>query len=281
MERPSEDAPLLLREQRLLDGAPRATTGKRYKPSVLPPVNTKRTRDAFAFAAFFLFAVYAVHEVWSYGSRKNQTSAPVDYTAAGKQTLDSRSPAQKSFLRSSEKQEVTDYDSDFASAKSDTCSEFDDDDTYTADVCSPYDTNTCYGHRKGCNSSYFCSNLCGDMCSEGAGAICYYEKISHLKETCESAATLRRSTSDVMGAAPMVQSTTPGDGYGLHDDLRDEGCGMHVFCGYCTGDCATSEVERYLSVTYNGSTHQPFIMKEAVEHILDTCRHFGYRVDDD
>ena len=91
------------------------------------------------------------------------------------------------------------------------------------------------------------------MCAEGAGAICYYEKISHLKETCKSAASLLRSTSDSMDVAPTVQLSTLGDGYGVHDDLRDEGCGMHVFCGYCTGDCATSEVERYLSVTYNGS----------------------------
>ena len=269
----------MLGEEEVLDGAERSAGGMKPKPSVLPPANTKRTRDAFAFAAFFLFAVYAIHEVWAYGSRKIQTSAVAGFDAAAKQTLDSSSPTQKSFLRSGEK--TVDYDSDFAGAKSDACAEFDDDDTYTADVCSPYDTNTCYGHRKGCNSSYFCSNLCGDMCAEGAGAICYYEKISHLKETCKSAASLLRSTSDSMDVAPTVQLSTPGDGYGVHDDLRDEGCGMHVFCEYCTGHCATSEMERYLSVTYNGSTHQPLAMKEAVEHILDTCRHFGFKVDDD
>jgi hypothetical protein len=181
-------------------------------------------------------------------------------------------------------------------SKPSSCSEFDDDTTYTADVCSEYDTHQCYTHRRPCNSSYYCSSLCGDACEVGAGAICYYEKISNLVETCEVVDTLRRerdgatrSVEGVEGGAEgeviegasdeaegaLAASIEPGEGYGLHDDLRDEGCGMHVYCGYCTGDCATTKMEKYLLNNFGGTTHQPFAVKEAVEHMLETCRHFG------
>ena len=47
-----------------------------------------------------------------------------------------------------------------------------------------------------------------------------------------------------------------------------------TFC-CSSGDCATTKMEKYLLNNFGGTTHQPFAVKEAVEHMLETCRHFG------
>mmetsp|Transcript_5374 Transcript_5374/g.10924 ORF Transcript_5374/g.10924 Transcript_5374/m.10924 type:complete len:345 (-) Transcript_5374:170-1204(-) len=96
------------------------------------------------------------------------------------------------------------YDDDqYASSKpwaeeSYECKNYKDDDYYTADLCGNYDSVECYegtfeSGNLACNSSYWCSELCGDYCSEGAGAICFFQKLSDLKETCQRVAEIRAS----------------------------------------------------------------------------------------
>lgn len=72
------------------------------------------------------------------------------------------------------------------------CDVYDDDTFYTADLCGQYDYKECYADSStgfgSCNESYWCSSLCGDACSEGMGAICFFEKISDLRGTCEEVA---------------------------------------------------------------------------------------------
>lgn len=70
------------------------------------------------------------------------------------------------------------------------CNEYDDDGTFTPELCSGYDWDTCFGGTRGhvnktnCNSSFWCNTFCADMCTEGAGAMCYYEMLSDLNSTC-------------------------------------------------------------------------------------------------
>lgn len=57
------------------------------------------------------------------------------------------------------------------------CRNYKDDDYYTADLCGQYDSVECYmgtfeSGNLACNSSYWCNELCGDFCSEGAGGQC-------------------------------------------------------------------------------------------------------------
>merc|ERR1719231_623610 len=86
---------------------------------------------------------------------------------------------------------------------------YDDDSVYAPDMgkrgswavesydCTEYDYDECFqggtGAHDSCNSSYWCTALCGDMCEEGAGAICFFDKISDLKGTCEQVAALRHA----------------------------------------------------------------------------------------
>jgi len=74
------------------------------------------------------------------------------------------------------------------------CTDYDDDEFYTPDICSNFDYSTCFStisEVEGCTSSFWCNKLCGDMCNDGAGAICFFEKISDMKDTCVMVANLR------------------------------------------------------------------------------------------
>ena len=89
------------------------------------------------------------------------------------------------------------------------CTDYDDDTYFTPDVCSGYDYSTCYGDNSivsNCVDSFWCNKLCGDMCDEGAGAICFFQKISDLQTTCSTVANLR---------ATQNQTTNPWSPDGL------------------------------------------------------------------
>jgi len=172
------------------------------------------------------------------------------------------------------------------------CSDYDDDDYYTADLCESYDEITCYDYAAGytpCTSSYWCSTLCGDSCAEGGGALCYYEKISDLRSTCDEVNKIRTaadysSEHDYQYAPEKAKDVERVMGKS-DDDSDDHGCGRHSYCSYCWGFCKEKKMAEYLNVTYaewddvpaDGiGIYTPNTMKELVENIVTTCDHFGF-----
>jgi len=156
------------------------------------------------------------------------------------------------------------------------CSVYDDDDVFTADVCGGFDWLVCYNARTACNSSYYCSEFCGDSCSSGAGAVCLYETVSDMKSSCAKLAELRKATGDSHDKTGGDSSSGQGEGYGLHDDLPDEGCGMHAYCEHCTSDCKSAKMSTYLRAKFDMAPWQPNAIKEAVEDMPKLCEYFGY-----
>lgn len=69
-------------------------------------------------------------------------------------------------------------------------------------------------------------------------------------------------------------------GYGLHDDIDDEGCWIHSYCRYCTSDFCRYNLTTYLDLQYTsagrGITVDAF--RSALDNINETCIAFGYNV---
>jgi len=69
-------------------------------------------------------------------------------------------------------------------------------------------------------------------------------------------------------------------GYGLHDDIADEGCWVHSYCRYCTSNFCRSNLSNYLTSEYSNSIKGASVMafKSGLESINDTCIYFGFDV---
>jgi hypothetical protein len=176
------------------------------------------------------------------------------------------------------------------------CVDFDDDSTFTAEVCEKYDWSQCYEHETPCSSSYWCLEFCSSACEDGTGALCYFSTLSDLKSTC-SIVKKRIEEGDGSTDLPingksvrfeqeeLVSKRSTESGYGLHDDINDEGCFVHSFCEYCTGSCRT-KILSYVENRFNDTTaiavDTPGASveryKDAVIDIVATCKHFGYSV---
>ena len=68
------------------------------------------------------------------------------------------------------------------------CGGYNDDTVFTADVCSTFDDAICFAGtdtiNTPCNSTFWCRELCGAMCGENGGALCFYSRLNHLQHTC-------------------------------------------------------------------------------------------------
>eukprot|EP00622_Pseudochattonella_farcimen_P006368 FR742165.1.p1 GENE.FR742165.1~~FR742165.1.p1 ORF type:complete len:194 (+),score=12.61 FR742165.1:64-582(+) len=158
-----------------------------------------------------------------------------------------------------------------------------------------------------CNSSFWCNTFCGESCAESEGGICFYQKLSDLKDTCEKVDEIRRSDdydpsndysdstpapSPVPGinlpplpemdaqmdeASPALDTGGRRDGSWYHDDLMDKGCGRHTYCQNCWGYCKESKMMLHLEAEYGLSGgYSPNTMKETLQNIVATCHYFGF-----
>lgn len=217
------------------------------------------------------------------------------------------------------------------------CNEYDDDGTFTPDLCSGYDWDTCFGGTRGhvnktnCNSSFWCNTFCADMCEDGAGAMCYYEMLSDLNYTCSRVKRILHSknylhrrqkweeehlgkewgddmddyidvedkkkivkggeelifmpmpdTTETTEATQVTETTQTTEateatliGNGVNDDLSDEGCGRHVYCHYCTGDCESDDMVTWIHDKYYDRV-SPYSTKQAIIDIEQVCYSWGY-----
>ena len=68
------------------------------------------------------------------------------------------------------------------------CGGYNDDAVFTADVCSTFDDAICFAGtdtiKTPCNATFWCRELCGAMCGENGGALCFYSRLNHLQHTC-------------------------------------------------------------------------------------------------
>ena len=192
------------------------------------------------------------------------------------------------------------------------CLEFDDDEYFTSAVCGGYDEVPCFVDSPpagdACVNSSWCDYFCGDMCALGEGALCFFNKLDNLTNTCKTVKEIIKGsivttdtttdtktvTSAAAAAAPAALKRSglynEGNamellGYGLHDDAPDDGCWAHSYCRFCTSDFCRDEMSDYLVTLYGNAWEGASVtdFKYGVEHINATCIEFGYDVygDDD
>ena len=156
------------------------------------------------------------------------------------------------------------------------CDAYDDDGTFTEAVCGKTDNAICFTGTSvvltPCNSTFWCRELCGAMCGDDAGALCFYQTLSNLETACDTVSAVleahgfdpganetarlggrrrRRLAGD--GAAAdgddddAAAAATPAAlgaalGHGLDANMSDFGCGRHAYCEYCDGDCNSTRM---------------------------------------
>eukprot|EP00622_Pseudochattonella_farcimen_P004099 FR739416.1.p1 GENE.FR739416.1~~FR739416.1.p1 ORF type:complete len:272 (+),score=28.83 FR739416.1:41-817(+) len=185
------------------------------------------------------------------------------------------------------------------------CADYDDS-VYTEAVCGNFDSKQCHMNNThtrtiSCTESYWCNVLCGNMCANGGGAICFYNIMSDLHATCKSVKLTMKSLeheaalASFMAQAPPAHiqalleasepdtssdvdvTKTPWSKTGLNDDMNDEGCGRHSYCNFCADDCLSDSLQTYLKQKYGTkNVYNPSVMKKAVIQIEETCSYFGY-----
>jgi hypothetical protein len=159
------------------------------------------------------------------------------------------------------------------------CSHFNDDEVYTAEVCGAHDYKQCFGKKKSCASDFWCSKLCGEMCDEGAGAICYFDFFSHIEESCDRVQEIRSrrdydSIHDI-DTDPEGLDIDPSDflGYGLDTKLNDEGCARHSYCAFCDKNCAEGKAFKYIEHKYGYISVE--VLKHSLFHVVQMCDDMG------
>eukprot|EP00615_Pteridomonas_danica_P015154 CAMPEP_0114408400 /NCGR_PEP_ID=MMETSP0102-20121206/22667_1 /TAXON_ID=38822 ORGANISM="Pteridomonas danica, Strain PT" /NCGR_SAMPLE_ID=MMETSP0102 /ASSEMBLY_ACC=CAM_ASM_000212 /LENGTH=270 /DNA_ID=CAMNT_0001575355 /DNA_START=19 /DNA_END=831 /DNA_ORIENTATION=- len=161
------------------------------------------------------------------------------------------------------------------------CYDYDDDTIFTSSLCSQFDAAVCFTATDACTSDYWCNTLCGDMCDEGGGAICFFKKISTIKETCKSVSEILADNNEIIPEDALetekellTKLPNPNElsGHGIDSSLFDDGCGRHAYCTYCTNDCG--DVASYIHDTYD-IVDIPTI-HTAVSNIVKTCIDLGY-----
>ena len=131
------------------------------------------------------------------------------------------------------------------------CSDYDDDNIYTSDVCGSYDAGSCANNCKGGGwCSYFCMNSTMSKtdfgCNTGSGAICAMQTLADLESTCQVVESMNYTSKPdkwVNAHGVPDRSEAPEDAHAsMHrelemeriaknsSDVDNEGCDEHVYC---------------------------------------------------
>ena len=196
-----------------------------------------------------------------------------------------------------------------------TCDDYDDDVVFTYELCGSNDAGMCGitgdDDDVNCMENEWCSKLCGEDCSNGEGALCFFETLSDLTTTCEgirsgannvkqddskkslmkaasAQASASRALSTTKGSSSSKKSQKSvhrlGKGHGPHYEVSDYGCGTHAFCEHCTGSCASERLSRYATETHGlppNSNLNPYYAKLLIMNIEETCEFYGNTIDED
>ena len=181
------------------------------------------------------------------------------------------------------------------------CNQYDDDSVFDASLCEDNDAGMCGTigtvTNTTCIGSYWCDELCGDECYAGEGAVCFYDKLTNLADTCTEvkaimddadAGTLAAIQADE-GAKASIEEATANmaqraqkerlEGYGPHDDVSDLGCGTHAWCEYCSGDCNSTAMSKFAKEHFDLLPHSnlnPTYAKYTLMNIISACEYFDY-----
>jgi len=122
-----------------------------------------------------------------------------------------------------------------AAARSWSCSEFDDDTTFTNVTCRVADEQVC---EDSCYKCGWCSTLCKSECDRGSGVVCAMELLSNLTSTCALLSSME-SAMEQETAYHVSSATATGNASLSFDNLTEisGACDKHTMCEFCTGDC--------------------------------------------
>jgi hypothetical protein len=120
--------------------------------------------------------------------------------------------------------------------------------------------------------------------------------VQALSATCKSVKDILSSnqpTDPALQAEPNTATKIAGNfpgtamvltGYGLHDDIRDEGCWIHSTCRFCDTDFCRNNMTAYLDDNFSKQNKQDRTsvtvdsFMGAIRNIETTCIYFGYDV---